>query len=151
MEKKVNLKDLRYKKLRKVFGDIEVYNPDNEIQSDIKTQFLNIFSKEISGDNVEIELKMADILKEYMPKLSNIDYSDLSDDEINEILSNPSEDLQLAYNEISDILSDIFTRLMRQLSKIQKSTSEIIENGDLSEDEKIEIMQSLNRDIESRR
>lgn len=151
MEKKVNLKDLRYKKLRKVFGDIEVYNPDSETQSDIKTQFLNIFSKEVSGENIEIELKMADILKEYMPKLSNIDYSDLSDDEINEILSNPSEDLQLAYNEISDILSDIFTRLMRQLSKIQKSTSEIIENGDLSEDEKIEIMQSLNRDIESRR
>ena len=141
--KKINLSDLRYKKLRKVIGEVEIYNPDQQLKNEIEKEMIKRIT-EAEVDNVaNVSVGMGEMVTTYIPLLTNIKY-DLDDVfMIQEIIADPSPQLEEIIDEISDILSKIFERASRIVTKLIKAGNGVMYNPDLTIEEKEQVLKEM--------
>ena len=149
--KKISLLDLRYKKLRKKIGDVEIYNPDKELKAEIEKELMTRITEQMKEGEIRADIGMGEIITTYLPMLTNIDYTLTDALMVQEIISNPSPLLEKVVDEVSEVLSELFEKAANKLIKVAKSTNDILNNNNLSDEEKAEIlkqMQILEEDIE---
>lgn len=122
-----SLRNFKANKILKVIGEDEnqiiVYNINcsenedrrNAIYAYINNLYQNKISKmEIDINNDEdIEILGKEVLKNIMPILTDLDFTDISDEEIESILMNPSDELL----EAKDICEDIILKISEQIKK----------------------------------
>lgn len=142
--KKISLLDLKYTKLRKKIGDIEIYNPDKGLKLEIEKEFIHRITESFGDGNEQINMTicLGEMIAVFIPLLTNIEGLDdvLM---VSQILDNPSPLLEKVVDEVSEILSDIFERTIKTILKAQKVMSETLESDSLSLDEKISILSGL--------
>ena len=149
--KKISLLDLRYKKLRKKIGDVEIYNPDKELKAEIEKELMARITEQMKSGEIRADIGMGEIITIYLPMLTNIDYELTDVLMIQKIISDPSPLLEKVVDEVSEVLSELFEKAANKLIKVAKSTNDILNNNNLSDEEKAEIlkqMQILEEDIE---
>ena len=149
--KKISLLDLRYKKLRKKIGDVEIYNPDKELKAEIEKELMARITEQMKSGEIRADIGMGEIITTYLPMLTNIDYTLTDALMVQEIISDPSPLLEKVVDEVSEVLSELFEKAANKLIKVAKSTNDILNNNNLSDEEKAEIlkqMQILEEDIE---
>ena len=141
--KKISLLDLRYKKLRKKIGDVEIYNPDKELKAEIEQELMKRITEQMKSGEIKADIGMGEIITIYLPMLTNIDYELTDVLMIQEIISDPSPLLEKVVEEVSEVLSDLFEKAANKLIKVAKSTNDILNNKDLSDEEKTEILKHM--------
>lgn len=111
---KINREYLKRKEIRKTIGFIDIKNPTKpqreEISNDFRIKLEDItknilITKEVPDFSDVLEIISDDNIIKYLKMLTNIP-NELLDDE--EIITDPSDDLRLVCNEISEIISPIF-------------------------------------------
>ena len=141
--KKISLLDLKYNKLRKKIGDVEIYNPDKELKAEIEQELMRRITEQMKSGEIKADIGMGEIITIYLPMLTNIDYELTDVLMVQEIISNPSPLLEKVVEEVSDVLSDLFEKAANKLIKVAKSTNDILNNKDLSDEEKTEILKHM--------
>ena len=141
--KTINLTDLKYNKIKKVIGDLVIYNPDAELEAEIENEFYTRLKEIDVEDTIAITVGLGEMLTQFIPLLTNIKYNITDVLLINQILASPSPKLRKAKDEVSEILSEIFERVMAQHYKLSKSANSIINDEDLSPEEKAEILEKM--------
>ena len=73
--KKISLLDLKYTKLRKKIGEVEIYNPNKELKLELDKEFTKRITEAFQSDNLNINttIGMGEMLTMYIPLLTNID------------------------------------------------------------------------------
>lgn len=141
---KISLLDLRYKKLRKKIGEVEIYNPNKELKLELEKEFTKRITEAFQSDNLNINttIGMGEMLTMYIPLLTNID---CPEDVllINEILADPSPILEKVIEEVSEILSEIFTKTANNIIKFAKSTNDVFEDESLSIEQRTEMLKQM--------
>ena len=142
--KKISLLDLRYKKLRKKIGEVEIYNPNKELKLELEKEFTKRITEAFQSDNLNINttIGMGEMLTMYIPLLTNID---CPEDVllINEILADPSPILEKVIEEVSEILSEIFTKTANNIIKFAKSTNDVFEDESLTIEQRTEMLRQM--------
>ena len=142
--KKISLLDLRYKKLRKKIGEVEIYNPDKELKLELEKEFTKRITEAFQSDslNINTTIGMGEMLTMYIPLLTNID---CPEDVllINEILADPSPLLEKVIEEVSEILSEIFTKTANNIIKFAKSTNDVFEDESLTIEQRTEMLRQM--------
>lgn len=141
--KKISLLDLKYNKLRKKIGDVEIYNPDKELKAEIEQELMRRITEQMKSGEIKADIGMGEIVTTYLPMLTNIEYELTDALMVQEIISNPSPLLEKVVEEVSDVLSDLFEKAANKLIKVAKSTNDILNNKDLSDEEKTEILKHM--------
>ena len=82
------------------------------------------------------------MLTMYIPLLTNID---CPEDVllINEILADPSPILEKVIEEVSEILSEIFTKTANNIIKFAKSTNDVFEDESLTIEQRTEMLKQM--------
>ena len=142
--KKISLLDLRYKKLRKQIGEVEIYNPNKELKLELEKEFTKRITEAFQSDNLNINttIGMGEMLTMYIPLLTNID---CPEDVllIKEILADPSPILEKVIEEVSEILSEIFTKTANNIIKFAKSTNDVFEDESLTIEQRTEMLKQM--------
>ncbi|WP_144473054.1 hypothetical protein [Bacillus pumilus] len=151
----INIKSLKTSKegqVREVIntpnGLIEVYEPTAEVVGKIiQPQFQN----QLGMDTGKVVFDSVDVLKILFPLLTNINFDDLTDDELQDVIENPSIHLMTTQQVIAQIVAEanklysqrVKTELMNtesamaQLELIQSIPTAIVErakiDGNVSE------------------
>ena len=141
--KKISLLDLKYNKLRKKIGDVEIYNPDKELKAEIEQELMKRITEQMKSGEIKADIGMGEIITIYLPMLTNIEYELTDALMVQEIISNPSPLLEKVVEEVSEVLSDLFEKAANKLIKVAKSTNDILNNKDLSDEEKTEILKHM--------
>ena len=141
--KKISLLDLKYNKLRKKIGDVEIYNPDKELKAEIEQELMRRITEQMKSGEIKADIGMGEIITTYLPMLTNIEYELTDALMVQEIISNPSPLLEKVVEEVSEVLSDLFEKAANKLIKVAKSTNDILNNKDLSDEEKTEILKHM--------
>ena len=141
--KKISLLDLRYKKLRKKIGEVEIYNPNKELKAEIEKELMARITEQMKSGEIRADIGMGEIITTYLPMLTNIDYELTDVLMIQQIISDPSPLLEKVIEEVSEVLSDLFEKAANKLIKVAKSTNDILNNKDLSDEEKTEILKHM--------
>ena len=141
--KKISLLDLRYNKLRKKIGEVEIYNPNKEIKAEIEKELMARITEQMKSGEIRADIGMGEIITTYLPMLTNIDYELTDVLMIQQIISDPSPLLEKVIEEVSEVLSDLFEKAANKLIKVAKSTNDILNNKDLSDEEKTEILKHM--------
>ena len=141
--KKISLLDLRYKKLRKKIGEVEIYNPNKELKAEIEKELMARITEQMKSGEIRADIGMGEIITTYLPMLTNIEYELTDALMVQEIISNPSPLLEKVVEEVSEVLSDLFEKAANKLIKVAKSTNDILNNKDLSDEEKTEILKHM--------
>ena len=141
--KKISLLDLKYNKLRKKIGDVEIYNPDKELKAEIEQELMKRITEQMKSGEIKADIGMGEIVTTYLPMLTNIEYELTDALMVQEIISNPSPLLEKVVEEVSEVLSDLFEKAANKLIKVAKSTNDILNNKDLSDEEKTEILKHM--------
>ena len=141
--KKISLLDLRYKKLRKKIGEVEIYNPNKELKAEIEKELMARITEQMKSGEIRADIGMGEIITTYLPMLTNIDYELTDVLMIQQIISDPSPLLEKVIEEVSEVLSDLFEKAANKLIKVAKSTNDILNNKDLSDEEKAEILKHM--------
>ena len=141
--KKISLLDLRYNKLRKKIGEVEIYNPNKELKAEIEKELMARITEQMKSGEIRADIGMGEIITTYLPMLTNIDYELTDVLMIQQIISDPSPLLEKVIEEVSDVLSDLFEKAANKLIKVAKSTNDILNNKDLSDEEKTEILKHM--------
>lgn len=141
--KKISLLDLKYTKLRKKIGEVEIYNPDKELKAEIEKELMARITEQMKSGEIRADIGMGEIITTYLPMLTNIDYELTDVLMIQEIISDPSPLLEKVIEEVSEVLSDLFEKAANKLIKVAKSTNDILNNKDLSDEEKTEILKHM--------
>ena len=141
--KKISLLDLKYNKLRKKIGDVEIYNPDKELKAEIEQELMRRITEQMKSGEIKADIGMGEIVTTYLPMLTNIEYELTDALMVQEIISNPSPLLEKVVEEVSEVLSDLFEKAANKLIKVAKSTNDILNNKDLSDEEKTEILKHM--------
>ena len=141
--KKISLLDLKYNKLRKKIGDVEIYNPGKELKAEIEQELMRRITEQMKSGEIKADIGMGEIVTTYLPMLTNIEYELTDALMVQEIISNPSPLLEKVVEEVSEVLSDLFEKAANKLIKVAKSTNDILNNKDLSDEEKTEILKHM--------
>ena len=141
--KKISLLDLRYNKLRKKIGEVEIYNPNKELKAEIEKELMARITEQMKSGEIRADIGMGEIITTYLPMLTNIDYELTDVLMIKQIISDPSPLLEKVIEEVSEVLSDLFEKAANKLIKVAKSTNDILNNKDLSDEEKTEILKHM--------
>ena len=141
--KKISLLDLRYNKLRKKIGEVEIYNPNKELKAEIEKELMARITEQMKSGEIRADIGMGEIITTYLPMLTNIDYELTDVLMIQKIISDPSPLLEKVIEEVSEVLSDLFEKAANKLIKVAKSTNDILNNKDLSDEEKTEILKHM--------
>ena len=141
--KKISLLDLRYNKLRKKIGEVEIYNPNKELRAEIEKELMARITEQMKSGEIRADIGMGEIITTYLPMLTNIDYELTDVLMIQQIISDPSPLLEKVIEEVSEVLSDLFEKAANKLIKVAKSTNDILNNKDLSDEEKTEILKHM--------
>ena len=141
--KKISLLDLKYNKLRKKIGEVEIYNPNKELKAEIEKELMARITEQMKSGEIRADIGMGEIITTYLPMLTNIDYELTDVLMIQEIISDPSPLLEKVIEEVSEVLSDLFEKAANKLIKVAKSTNDILNNKDLSDEEKTEILKHM--------
>lgn len=141
--KKISLLDLRYDKLRKKIGEVEIYNPNKELRAEIEKELMARITEQMKSGEIRADIGMGEIITTYLPMLTNIDYELTDVLMIQQIISDPSPLLEKVIEEVSEVLSDLFEKAANKLIKVAKSTNDILNNKDLSDEEKTEILKHM--------
>ena len=141
--KKISLLDLRYNKLRKKIGEVEIYNPNKELKAEIEKELMARITEQMKSGEIRADIGMGEIITTYLPVLTNIDYELTDVLMIQQIISDPSPLLEKVIEEVSEVLSDLFEKAANKLIKVAKSTNDILNNKDLSDEEKTEILKHM--------
>ena len=141
--KKISLLDLRYNKLRKKIGEVEIYNPNKELKAEIEKELMARITEQMRSGEIRADIGMGEIITTYLPMLTNIDYELTDVLMIQQIISDPSPLLEKVIEEVSEVLSDLFEKAANKLIKVAKSTNDILNNKDLSDEEKTEILKHM--------
>ena len=141
--KKISLLDLRYNKLRKKIGEVEIYNPNKELKAEIEKELMARITEQMKSGEIRADIGMGEIITTYLPMLTNIEYELTDALMVQEIISNPSPLLEKVVEEVSEVLSDLFEKAANKLIKVAKSTNDILNNKDLSDEEKTEILKHM--------
>ena len=141
--KKISLLDLRYNKLRKKIGEVEIYNPNKELKAEIEKELMARITEQMKSGEIRADIGMGEIITTYLPMLTNIDYELTDVLMIQQIISDPSPLLEKVIEEVSEVLSDLFEKAANKLIKVAKSTNDILNNKDLSDEEKAEILKHM--------
>ena len=141
--KKISLLDLRYNKLRKKIGEVEIYNPNKELKAEIEKELMARITEQMKSGEIRADIGMGEIITTYLPMLTNIDYELTDVLMIQQIISDPSPLLEKVIEEVSEVLSDLFEKAANKLIKVAKSTNDILNNKDLSDEEKTEILKHM--------
>lgn len=118
--KKINITSLKQQRIRKSFENgIEIYNPNQE-----ETKALISLMQEIVKDNIdEILLDGQTIIKRILPLVSNI-VIDATDEELQEIVDNPSADLEMAIEEVGVIITELSDKVVTRMKLLSNLTPE---------------------------
>jgi len=141
----VKISTLQQQRIRKVINEtIEIYNPDKTEMESI----INLFKKYIDEEKKEIKIDGMKIIREFLPVLSNIVIDTMTDEELQEIIDNPSYELELAVEEVGNIAKEISNKIFRQTKIISELTAEqVMEMLKLDDikmtDEEIEQLKTL--------
>ena len=141
--KKISLLDLKYNKLRKKIGEVEIYNPNKELKAEIEKELMARITEQMKSGEIRADIGMGEIITTYLPMLTNIDYELTDVLMIQQIISDPSPLLEKVIEEVSEVLSDLFEKAANKLIKVAKSTNDILNNKDLSDEEKTEILKHM--------
>lgn len=97
---------------------ITVFNPTEEQRSKFM-QYLSVKVQKIEGEEKEIKVKAEDLVKVFFKELTDLD---IKDEDINDILANPTKELVEVNKHIHDILHEIlmemFTIKKRELQRM---------------------------------
>ncbi|MGP0689826.1 hypothetical protein ACW5UC_25090 [Priestia aryabhattai] len=104
-------------------GKIEIYEPTIEVADaliDIQRQEGVDF-----GEDATVVFDAVTVVKHFFPLLTNIDFSDVSDEELSKIIDNPSVHLLIAQNLIAQIISDV-NKLYAEKIKTEIASAESV-------------------------
>ena len=125
--KVISLEELRFNPIRKQYDNgIEIYNLTEEMKKEI-AKIIDKFSKDVDGKELQIEGK--DVLLRILPICTNVYLEGMEDKVIQDILDNPSEELEDVIDEVSDMILRYFARFQKNIvnfSKLDKETQEKI-------------------------
>ena len=63
--KKISLLDLKYNKLRKKIGDVEIYNPDKELKAEIEQELMKRITEQMKSGEIKADIGMGEIVTNY--------------------------------------------------------------------------------------
>ena len=142
--KKISLLDLKYTKLRKKIGEVEIYNPDKELKLEIEKEFMHRIAESFNEDNPQINFTvyLGEILTMFIPLLTNLD---CPEDVllINEILADPSPLLEKVIDEVSIVLREIFERAAKKIIQTQQIIDGTLNDEDLTDEQKVELLKEM--------
>ncbi|MFJ8247284.1 hypothetical protein [Peribacillus asahii] len=109
-------------------GSIEVYEPTLEMANEV----LNI-QKENGFDFASeiVEFDAVTLLTKVFPLLTNVETGDLSEEELEGIIANPSIHLLIAQNIVAQIISEINKLYAERLKAELASTETVLAQSDL--------------------
>ena len=122
---------------------MEIYNPDKELKAEIEQELMKRITEQMKSGEIKADIGMGEIITIYLPMLTNIEYELTDALMVQEIISNPSPLLEKVVEEVSEVLSDLFEKAANKLIKVAKSTNDILNNKDLSDEEKTEILKHM--------
>ena len=133
----ISLRDLKAKKILKVIGEgenqIQIYNINCKENQDRRIAIFDyitqVYQDKIdmltnNPSDTEIEIIGMDIINYVLPILTDIDFNGITDDEVQDILQNPTEELNEVINICGDILVQIANEIERAI-EIRLKTSQI--------------------------
>ena len=133
MAKKVNklsIKEFGYKKLRKSIGKIEIYNPTNGQIEEIK-KMINETAKLINKkDNIELQTNFnnMEMVRYLIDNLTNLEEVDtLTDEELEEIISSPSQDLFKVIIEFRKIIQQVMEVIRLDVENMIKTLDNMVD------------------------
>lgn len=141
LTKKTNLLDLQYKKLNKIIHGVEIYNPDKQLRNEIQKEFLTRFMESVKdgedGQSIaSLEIGTGEMLVTFLPLLTSIEFPTDNVLLINEILAEPSMELEDIMTEVSVILSKIAKSSMDILKNSIESMTEVMADEKMSDEQK---------------
>lgn len=115
MGKRINFGDLKQQKIYATVGDIEIYNPTE----DVKKLLMEIIFSNINKDGTINDIDGKTVMMQLVPVMTNI-Y--LPDDEelIQQVIENPSDDLLDVIGHINELVEKFTDRTNKTLEQIQK-------------------------------
>lgn len=151
INKKISLLDLKYNKLRKVIHGVEIYNPDQKLKKEMIDEFMKkiVEAKNEDGiDAIKLNIGTGELLTVYLPLLTSLD---CPDDVllINEILENPSMELEDIIEEVSEILSNLFMKSAKIILQAAESNQDILNSENLTDEQKIAYFEGLSKVLEN--
>ncbi len=133
----ISLRDLKAKKILKVIGEgenqIQIYNINCKENQDRRIAIFDYITQAYQDkidmltnnpSDTEIEIIGMDIINYVLPILTDIDFNGITDDEVQDILQNPTKEL----NEVINICGDILVQIANEIEKaieIRLKTSQI--------------------------
>lgn len=151
INKKISLLDLKYNKLRKVIHGVEIYNPDKKLKQEIMDEFIKKITEAKNEDNIDaikLNIGTGELLTVYLPLLTSLD---CPDDVllINEILDNPSMELEDVIAEVSEILSNLFMKSIKIMLQVAESNQDVLNSENLTDEQKIAYLEGLGKVLEN--
>jgi hypothetical protein len=136
-KKTVSLSTLKAKPILATFGQIEVYNINSKQNADRRKELFDYIVKvlEKTKEGEPFESNGTDLLLNLLPILTNVLLEGMSEEEIQEIIEEPSDELLDVIKEVNKILvgaldelNTLMTLPKEQLEKIQpkKSKKELL-------------------------
>jgi len=122
----VNISEFKKERIRKTIGEtIEIYNP-NESEMDTLVDFLKKYFIEKESNPHAVDIDGLTVIKEILPVVSNILIDTMSDEELKEIVNNPTFELELAFDEVGEIMKEVMHRFIKGIETISKLTPDDI-------------------------
>ena len=110
----VNLKSMKAQPILKMIGEgIEIYDINSKVNQERRTAIFEYIVEVIKSkpENKDVEILGKDVIKNVLPILTNILLDELSDEEIFEILLEPSEDLIEVIGECNKIITNVLHQI----------------------------------------
>jgi tRNA U55 pseudouridine synthase TruB len=164
----VSLKQLRAQKVLRVIGEIEIYDINCKENQDRRKAIFDYIVNIIKNkpEDKDVEILGREVIKNVLPVLTNVLLDELSDEEINEILEEPSDELIQVNRECSKIINNIIRQIGEELeyeakkNELDKSTSKNVRNDkvkllsdlkDKEEARKIDELETKKAELESKK
>ena len=95
-------------------SDIVILNLNHKDNNEVRVNFSTFVLETIKNANGgEVEFTESILLKKLLPMVSNVDFSDLTDEEIEDIIESPTDDLIQARNIINDMIYKVFDNFVK--------------------------------------
>lgn len=107
-------------------SDIVILNLNHKDNNEVRIEFSTFVLETIkNAKGGEVEFSETVLLKKLLPMVSNVDFSDLTDEEIEEIMESPTDDLIQARNIINDMIYKVFDNFVKTV-KLDMKHSKIM-------------------------
>ena len=108
--KKISIKELGYKKVRKVIDGVEIYNPNKQQRQEMMkmiTESAKIIN-ENNNLNIKTDFDSLEMTRYMFNNLTSIvDVDTLSNEELEELVENPNNTLFKVMKELKEILEEV--------------------------------------------